>query len=132
MYSCFDQGYLGYDEICALGQEVQNPKENLPKAIFLTLSSVTALYILATIALVGMVDYHDISPVSGFPMAFRDSGAPLAAQIAAVGEILTLPIVILITLIGQPRLQYALSKVSRYMKSVAFCLLLFQHTHIKV
>jgi APA family basic amino acid/polyamine antiporter len=103
-------GYLGYDEIACLGGEAKNPKKNLPKAIFFTLGSVTSFYILAAVALVGMLPYEDISPVSGFPSAFRDSGAPIAAEIAALGEIVTLPIVVLITIMAQPRLQYALSK----------------------
>jgi APA family basic amino acid/polyamine antiporter len=103
-------GYLGYDEIACLGGEAKNPKKNLPKAIFITIGSVTALYVLAAITLVGMVPYEDISPVSGFPLAFRYRGAAYAAEIAAIGEIVTLPIVVLITIMAQPRLQYALSK----------------------
>lgn len=103
-------GYLGYDEIACLGGEAKNPKRDLPRAIFFTIGSVTALYVLATVALVGMLPYEEISPVSGFPLAFRDRGAVYAAQIAAVGEIATLPIVVLITIMAQPRLQYALAK----------------------
>jgi len=103
-------GFLGYDEIACLGGEAENPKKNLPRAIFLTLGSVTSLYILATIALVGMLPYDEISPVSGFPEAFRSRGSEYAAQIAALGEIVCLPIVVLITIMAQPRLQYALAK----------------------
>jgi amino acid transporter len=57
-----------------------------------------------------MVPYEDISPISGFPLAFQERGAARAAEIAAIGEIVTLPIVVLITIMAQPRLQYALSK----------------------
>ncbi|KAL3943493.1 MAG: hypothetical protein SGBAC_002458 [Bacillariaceae sp.] len=103
-------GYLGYDEIACLGGEAENPRKNLPKAIFLTLGSVTSLYILATMALVGMLPYNEINAVSGFPEAFRSRGSEYAAQIAALGEIVCLPIVVLITVMAQPRLQYALSK----------------------
>ena len=103
-------GYLGYDEIACLGAEAQNPKRNLPKAILYTIGSVTTLYILATLSLTGMVPYEDISPVSGFPAAFHYNNALLAAEIAALGEIITLPIVVLITIMAQPRLQYALAK----------------------
>lgn len=56
-----------------------------------------------------MLPYDQISPVSGFPDGFRTLGAHLAAQITALGEIVTLPIVILVTICAQPRLQYAMA-----------------------
>lgn len=56
-----------------------------------------------------MLPYDQISPVSGFPDGFRLIGARLAAQITALGEIVTLPIVILVTIMAQPRLQYAMA-----------------------
>ena len=56
-----------------------------------------------------VLPYDQISPVSGFPDGFRDIGARMAAQITALGEIITLPIVILVTIMAQPRLQYAMA-----------------------
>lgn len=103
-------GYLGYDEVCQLAGEAQNPKRNLPIAIMMTLGGVTVLYITAALSLTGMQSYEDISPVSGFPAAFRANGATIAAQIASLGEVLTLPVVVPLTIIGQPRLQYALAQ----------------------
>jgi basic amino acid/polyamine antiporter, APA family len=88
---------------------VQDAKRNLPRAILWVLTGVTVLYMTATLALTGMQPYADISPVSGFPSAFRDLGAMLASQITALGEILTLPIVILTCLMAQPRLMYGMA-----------------------
>jgi APA family basic amino acid/polyamine antiporter len=103
-------GYLGYDEVCCLAGEALNPKRNLPLAIMITLGSVTVLYIIATFSLTGMQSYDDISSVSGFPAAFQNVGAAWAAQISAWGELITLPVVVPLTIIGQPRLQYALAQ----------------------
>jgi len=75
-----------------------------------TLGSVTVLYVLATIALCGMQSYQDISPVAGFPHAFYSLHHNWAGQIAAAGEIMTLPIVVLITIMAQPRLMHAMSE----------------------
>jgi APA family basic amino acid/polyamine antiporter len=102
-------GYLGYDEVCQLAGEAINPKRNLPIAILVTLVGVTVVYIAAALSLTGMQSYEDISSVSGFPVAFRTHGNLVAAQIAALGELLTLPVVVPLTIIGQPRLQYALA-----------------------
>ncbi|KAI2500028.1 Amino acid permease [Fragilaria crotonensis] len=103
-------GYLGYDEVCQLAGEARDPKRNLPIAIMITLGGVTLLYITAALALTGMQPFEDISSISGFPVAFRANGNLVAARIAALGEIFTLPVVVILTMIGQPRLQYALAK----------------------
>jgi len=93
-----------------LGGEAINPKQNLPIAILMTLGGVSVLYVLATLALTGMQPYEEISPVSGFPSAFYSVQANWAGQIAALGEILTLPIVVLISIMAQPRLMLAMGE----------------------
>ena len=82
----------------------------MPLSIVLTVTIVTVLYIIAALALTGMQPYEDISEVSGFPVAFYSRGWEWAAQISAFGEVFTLPIVVIISLMAQPRLQYALAK----------------------
>lgn len=103
-------GYLGYDCVCSLGGEAINPKRNLPIAILCTLLGVLALYITATLALTGMQPYAEISPISGFPEAFYAKDAKFAGEIAAFGELATLPIVVLITIMAQPRLMLAMAE----------------------
>lgn len=93
-----------YDQVCCLAEEAQDAKRNLPRAILWVVTGVMALYMTATLALTGMQPFADISPVSGFPSAFREGGAIVASQITAMGEIATLPIVILTCLMAQPRL----------------------------
>lgn len=103
-------GYIGFDEICCMGGEVVNPKKNLPRAVLGTIVLVTILYVIAAIGLVGMVPYDDISVTSGFPDGFRYRGYETIAKISALGEIFTLPIVVLVMTMAQPRLQYAMAK----------------------
>lgn len=102
-------GYIGYDEICCMAGEAVNPKKNLPRAVMVTLLLVTFLYVLAAVALVGMVPYDYISITSGFPDGFHWRGVEWASQVTALGELITLPIVVLVTIMAQPRLQYAMS-----------------------
>lgn len=103
-------GYLGYDEVCCLAAEAKNPQDTLPKAVFGTIGTVTVLYSLAALALAGMMNYEDIDSNSGFSEAFKDRGWKWAQQIVAVGEIVTLPLVVLISFIAQPRLQFAMAQ----------------------
>ncbi|GMH63329.1 hypothetical protein TrRE_jg7266, partial [Triparma retinervis] len=46
---------------------------------------------------------------SGFPDAFHYNGATWAAQFAAAGEVFTLPLVVLVSLLAQPRVYYMMS-----------------------
>jgi amino acid transporter len=104
-------GYLGYDEVCCLAGEAKNPVRDMPRAVLGTLALVTTTYILASIALTGMVDDpSDLSPTSGFPSAFSLNGVEWAAEIAAWGEVLTLPVVVLISLLAQPRLMFSMAE----------------------
>ena len=103
-------GFVGYDEVCCLAGEAVDPRRDMPRAVLLTILIVTVLYVLAALALTGMVPYTEISAASGFPEAFRYRGYGWAAQIAAAGEVLTMPVVVLISLMAQPRLQFALAQ----------------------
>ena len=42
------------------------------------------------------------------PEAFKANGVEWASQLTAFGEVFTLPVVVLISVVIQPRLQYAL------------------------
>lgn len=104
-------GYLGYDEVCCVAGEAKNPVRDMPRAVLGTLGLVTVTYVAASIALTGMVeDPSLISPTSGFPSAFRSRDVEWAAEIAAWGEIITLPVVVLISLLAQPRLTYGMAQ----------------------
>lgn len=102
-------GYMGYDAICCVAGEAVNPRQNVPKAIMITVSIVSVLYITATLALTGMQSYKDIDPVGGFATAFRSNGLEWAAQITSAGEVALLPLVVLASIMIQPRVQYAVS-----------------------
>jgi amino acid transporter len=102
-------GYLGYDEICCVAGEAKHPARDLPRAVLGTLCTVTLCYVLAAVALTGMLPYSDISATAGFPDAFHQRQWEWAAQITAAGEVATLPVVVLISLMAQPRLTFSMS-----------------------
>jgi len=102
-------GYLGFDEVVCLAGEAKNPSD-VPRAVLWTLSIVTIVYILASIALSGMLPYQDISGTSGFPQAFDSRGIVWASNLTAFGEIFTLPVVVLITFMAQTRLCAAMAR----------------------
>lgn len=72
---------------------------------------------MAAIALTGMQPYEEISDTSGFSSAFLYNNWNVASQICALGEVVCLPIVALITVMAQPRLQFALTEHGLFPKA---------------
>jgi len=102
-------GYIGFDEICCISGEAIHPTRDVPRAILITLLIVTCLYCGASVGLVGMVPYHEISETSGFPDGFRTRGIAWAAEITRLGELAVLPLVVLVTIMAQPRLNFIMA-----------------------
>lgn len=102
--------YLGYDQVCGLAGEAVRPQRDMPLAILITLIFVTCIYMIATLVLTGMQEWTELSPVSGFPTAFYANQAAWAGELTAIGEILTLPLVVLVQVLVQPRLQHAMAE----------------------
>ena len=81
-------GYLGFDAVCCVAGEAINAKRNVPLSIMITLGLVTSLYVAASLALVGMQNYTEISPQSGYPVAFHANGVEWASLLTAVSYLL--------------------------------------------
>ncbi len=109
--TCFF-GYVGYDEVCCLSGECIN-RSSMTWAVFGTITTSMVLYILASISLLGLQSYHDINEDEGFSQAFISQNTynwKIIGEIVAIGELIALPIVVLISFMAQPRLLYAMSK----------------------
>ncbi len=106
--SCFF-GFVGYDEVCCLALESKNAKRHLPLAVFGTIALVTLLYAFASFALSGMEEYVSIDEQSGFSTAFFRHGYHFAGTVTAVGELVTLPLVVVVSFLPQSRVFYAMA-----------------------
>ena len=102
--------HLQSPEICCISGEAKDPKKDIPRAIIITLLVVTSLYCAASVGLAAMVPYQYISEVSGFPDGFRYRGYNRVAEITALGELTVLPLVVLVTIMAQPRLNFTMAK----------------------
>ncbi|KAL7470231.1 hypothetical protein ACHAXS_010473 [Conticribra weissflogii] len=102
--------FIGFDQVCNLSGETKNPVSDVPLAVILTLLVDAVLYMLAALALTAMVPYDEISLVSGFPRALGVNDWFWAEKMTALGEIVTLPLVVLTAIQSQSRLLFAMSK----------------------
>ncbi|KAF0699865.1 Aste57867_9575 [Aphanomyces stellatus] len=103
-------GYIGYDEVCCLAGEAINPRRNIPRAVLGTVVGAAVLSILATLSVVGMQRYDLIDIEESYGEAFLAVGYSWASPIVETGEVLTMPVGILIGFLAQPRVQLAMAK----------------------
>ncbi|KAG6971345.1 hypothetical protein JG688_00004449 [Phytophthora aleatoria] len=99
-------GYIGFDEVCCLAAEAKNPKKVMPVAVLSVVTGTAVLSVLCSLVLSGMVPYFQ---ATSFPDGFSGVGWDWASQIVRAGETITMPVVVLIAFLAQPRLNYALA-----------------------
>lgn len=103
-------GFIGFDEVCCMAAEAKEPGKVMHIAVLGTIIGTTVISVIASLSLVGMQNYLDLDPNSAFGIAFHSLGLTNVAQITQIGELLTLPVVVLIAFMAQPRLQYAMAE----------------------
>jgi amino acid transporter len=60
--------YLGYYDVCYIGDEVRNPGRVIPRSILISLIAVVAIYVTINLALIGVVPWRDFVPPAGKPL----------------------------------------------------------------
>ncbi len=102
--------FIGFDAISTTAEEVKNPQRDLPIGIIASLLICTLLYILVCLVITGMVPYAHINHQAPISAAFGDLGLTWAALIISLGAIAGLTSVLLVMLLSQPRIFFAMSR----------------------
>ncbi|HEY4992765.1 MAG TPA: amino acid permease [Nakamurella sp.] len=112
--------FIGFDVVATAAEETRNPKRDLPRGIFGSLAIVTVLYVLVTIVLTAMVPYNQLGPLqpdgshdgdaATLATAFTAVGVGWAANVIAIGALAGLTTVVLVLLLGQSRIIFAMSR----------------------
>ena len=61
--------YLGYYNVCYLGEEIRDPGRVLPRSIVLSTIAVAVIYLAMNLSIVGVVPWRDFVPASAHPEA---------------------------------------------------------------
>ena len=103
--------YLGFDAVSTAAQETKNPQRDLPIGILGTLLFCTLLYVVFAGVLTGMVPYTSLGTPK--PVATALEAYPVLLwlkTLVEVGAVAGLSSGILVTLIAQSRIFYAMSQ----------------------
>lgn len=104
--------YLGFDALSTAAQEAKKPQKDMPKGILISLLVCAVLYIAVTAVLTGIVNYKELDVAAPIALAIDRTGAGLAwlSPFVKLGAIAGLSSVILVMMLGQSRIYYAISK----------------------
>jgi len=112
--------FIGFDIVATAAEETRNPRKDLPRGILGSLAIVTVLYVLVSLVLTGMVPYDQLGPVlpdgthdgnaATLASAFSAVGVNWAANVIAIGALAGLTTVVLVLLLGQSRIIFAMSR----------------------
>ena len=101
--------YIGFDAVSTTAQEAKNPQRDMPIGIIVSLAICTVLYIGVAAVLTGMVYWPSINIEAPIARAFLDHNLIWAADIITVGALAGLTSVMLVMLLGQSRVLYAMA-----------------------
>jgi APA family basic amino acid/polyamine antiporter len=104
--------YIGFDAVSTAAQEARNPQRDLPIGILGSLAICTVLYILMSLVMTGMAKYTELGVPHPVFVAIQAAGPALAwlGYLVNIGAIAGLASVVLVMLMGQPRIFYSMSR----------------------
>jgi len=103
--------YIGFDAVSTAAQEAKNPQRDMPVGIMGSLSISTVLYILVAIVLTGIVSYTTLNVADPVAVGVDAMGQGMfwLRPIVKIAAIAGLSSVILVMLLGQPRIFYSMA-----------------------
>jgi len=104
--------YIGLDAVSTAGEEVKNPRRNMPLAIILSLIVVTGLYVLVTVVAVAAQPFKDFAGQDAGLAAILEkvTGATWPATVLAAGAVISIFSVTLVVIYGQTRILFAMGR----------------------
>jgi APA family basic amino acid/polyamine antiporter len=104
--------YIGFDAVSTAAQEAKNPQKDMPWGILGSLVVCTIIYILVGLVMTGIVSYKLLNDPAPIAVAVNTAGDGLnwLRPLIKTGAIAGLSSVILVMLMGQPRIFFSMSK----------------------
>lgn len=104
--------YIGFDAVSTAAQEAKNPQRDMPIGMLVSLGVCTLLYVAMALVLTGLTSYKNLNVPDPVLVALTAAGPGLKWLFffTGIGAIAGLASVVLVMLMGQPRIFYAMSR----------------------
>jgi APA family basic amino acid/polyamine antiporter len=102
--------YIGFDAVSTTAEEAQNPQRDVPIGIIASLVVCTILYVAVSAVLTGIVPYSRIHVKAPVAEAMNAIGYRWGSALVAVGAVAGITSVLIVMLLGQIRVFYAMSR----------------------
>jgi APA family basic amino acid/polyamine antiporter len=102
--------YIGFDAVSTAAQEAINPQKSLPIGILGSLIVCTFLYVLFALVMIGLVSYKDLNVSAPVAVAIDQTPYWWLNGIVKLAIIIGVSSVILVMLLAQSRIFYAMSR----------------------
>ncbi|MFF0769249.1 amino acid permease [Nonomuraea wenchangensis] len=102
--------FIGFDVVATAAEETITPQRDVPRGIFGSLAICTVLYVAVSLVVVGMQHYTQLSTAAPLSDAFISVGQDWLATIISLGALAGLTTVVLVLLLGQTRVLFAMSR----------------------
>jgi APA family basic amino acid/polyamine antiporter len=102
--------YIGFDAVSTTAEEARNPQRDIPIGIIASLAICSVLYIAVAGILTGIIPWQQIDVNAPIAEALGDLGYRFGAAIVAVGAVAGITSVLLVMMLGQVRIFFAMSR----------------------
>jgi len=102
--------YVGFDAVSTTAEEAKNPQRDLPIGIMGSLIVATVLYVAVAAIMTGIVPYSQLGVADPIALVLNTLKMPWASALISVGAIAGITSVLLVLIMGQPRILFAMSR----------------------
>jgi basic amino acid/polyamine antiporter, APA family len=102
--------FIGFDVVATTAEETRNPQRDMPIGILGSLAICTVLYVVVSLVLTGIVRYTKLNTAAPMADALKAVGYKWIASLVSLGALAGLTTVILILMMGQSRVLFAMSR----------------------
>ena len=102
--------YVGFDAVSTAAEEAVDPQRDMPIGILGSLAVATILYMVVAAIMTGIVPYQELDVADPVAHVLNQLNMPWASVVVSIGAMAGITSVLLVLLLGQPRILFAMSR----------------------
>ncbi|HPC82558.1 MAG TPA: amino acid permease [Thermoanaerobaculaceae bacterium] len=102
--------FVGFDAVSTAAEEARNPQRDMPIGIMGSLAVATVLYMGVSAIMTGVVPYTELGVADPVALVLNVLDMKFASALVSVGAITGITSVLLVLLLAQPRIFFAMSR----------------------